>query len=299
MIRSQSYDFEAEMKSATDLLARAHVSVYPVDARGLEVLPAQSGFEGRNRNFVNIGEHGTMDEIAEQTGGKAYYNTNGFAEAAGQAIENGSNYYTLSYTPTDQKLDTRFRTITVKVDRPGLRLVYRPGYYALNSNQSLSGLKIPRATALQAAMLHGAPDMTEILFQVKVVREPGTVVRLADDNQRDSSEMKPPYRRYEVYYTTEIGNIAFSQAADGNYNADFEFEVFVYNAAGDRVLNSTNREVRPIIPASTYESMLKDGALASQEIDVPEKGEFFLRMGVHDLTSGRVGTIEIPVSSIH
>ncbi|MGP8259720.1 MAG: VWA domain-containing protein [Acidobacteriaceae bacterium] len=299
MIRAQSYNFEADMKLATDLLARAHVSVYPVDGRGLEVLPTPRGFEGRNRNFVNINEHQTMDEIADETGGKAFYNNNGFAELAEQAVESGSNYYTLAYTPTNQKLDTRFRTITVKVDRPGLHLVYRPGYYAVNPGLSLSGFKIPRPTALQAAMLHGAPDMKEILFKVKVVRAPGTEDKLPDDNQRDSSEMKPPYRRYAVYYTTEIGNIAFTQSADGNYNADFEFEVFVYNAAGDKMLNSTNREVRPVISASTYESMRKDGALASQEIDIPAKGDYFLRIAVHDRTSGHVGTIEIPVSSIH
>lgn len=299
MIRSQSYSFENEMKDTTDLLARAHVAVYPVDGRGLEVLPVSRGFEGRNRNFVNQVEHMAMEEVAEQTGGKAFYNNNGFAEEAEQAVESGTNYYTLAYTPTNQTKDTRFRTITVKVDRPGVHLVYRPGYYALNPDQSLSGLKIPRPTALQAAMLHGAPEMEEIVFTVRVERAAGMESTLAEGNQRDSSEMQPPYRRYTVYYNTDIGNISFSQDTDGKYNADFEFEVFVYNSDGDKMLNSTNREVRPIIPASTYASMRKDGALASQEIDVPAKGDYFLRIAVHDRTSGHLGTMEIPVSSIH
>jgi len=303
MIRPQSYSFENEMKDATDLLARAHVAVFPVDGRGLEVLPilgdkSVSAFESRNRNFVNQVEHMAMEEIAEQTGGKAFYNNNGFAEEAEEAVESGSNYYTLTYTPTNQKIDTRFRTITVKTNRPGLHLVYRPGYYAVSPDESLSGMKIPRPTALQAAMLHGAPDMNDILFTVRVVRARGTESTLPVDNQRNSSEMKPPYQRYAVYYTTEIGNIAFSQGADGNYTSDFEFEVFVYSADGGKVLNSTNREVRPIIPASTYQSMLHDGALSSQEVDVPAKGEYFLRIAVHDLNNDRVGTLEIPVSSI-
>jgi len=32
-----------------------------------------------------------------------------------------------------------------------------------------------------------------------------------------------------------------------------------------------------------------------QEIDLPE-GQVYLRIGVHDILSGRIGTVEIPVT---
>jgi hypothetical protein len=147
-------------------------------------------------------------------------------------------------------------------------------------------------------MLHGAPDMTEILFKVAAVRAPVTEEILPADNQRSSPEMKPPYRRYSLTYTTDIHNIAFTQSADGNYTADFEFQATVFSAATGAAINSTNRQVVPIESAANYQSMLKDGALATQQIDVPAKGEFFLRIGVHDLNSDRVGAVEIPVSAI-
>jgi len=63
-------------------------------------------------------------------------------------------------------------------------------------------------------------------------------------------------------------------------------------------MNSASKEVSPILPPAVYQSMLKGGANAHQEIDVPATGEYFLRIGVHDLTSDRVGAIEVPVSSI-
>ena len=44
--------------------------------------------------------------------------------------------------------------------------------------------------------------------------------------------------------------------------------------------------------------MLRGGANAHQEIDVPATGDYFLRIAVHDLTSDRVGSIEVPTSSI-
>ena len=40
--------------------------------------------------------------MAEATGGEAFMNTNGLKEAIGKAIEAGSNYYTIAYTPTNR-----------------------------------------------------------------------------------------------------------------------------------------------------------------------------------------------------
>ncbi len=35
-----------------------------------------------------------------------------------------------------------------------------------------------------------------------------------------------------------------------------------------------------------------------QEISVPVKGSYYLRIGVHDLIGDRVGAVEIPVASV-
>jgi hypothetical protein len=74
--------------------------------------------------------------------------------------------------------------------------------------------------------------------------------------------------------------------------------VIVYDSVSGKAFNSTTMEVRPVVPASTYESMLKNGATAFQQIDVPVKGGFFLRIGVHDVTTDHVGALEIPTASI-
>ena len=110
-MRPQSYDFDAALKSANDNLARAHVAVYPIDGHGLEAALTHDApkWAQRNIDLISITEHDTMETIAEQTGGSAFYNTNGLVEAVEQAIDSGSDYYTLSYTPTNQALDTRFR----------------------------------------------------------------------------------------------------------------------------------------------------------------------------------------------
>ena len=70
-----------------------------------------------------------MRDLAEQTGGEAFYNTNGLLKATERAASDGENYYTLLYTPPAGAKPGEFRPVQVKVNRPGLQLSYRRGYY--------------------------------------------------------------------------------------------------------------------------------------------------------------------------
>ncbi|HKN21968.1 MAG TPA: VWA domain-containing protein [Terracidiphilus sp.] len=138
-----------EFRETVDLLARSQVAVYPIDARGLMVNPTLSvtqsgstmirkpnGFANANTKFFQqtSEEHGTMEQMAQATGGKAFVNTNGLKEAVEKAINAGSNYYTIAYTPTNRKWNGDYRKIQVKLDRPGVTLAYRRGYFADDPN---------------------------------------------------------------------------------------------------------------------------------------------------------------------
>jgi VWFA-related protein len=291
------YDVTDELKAADDLLARAHVIIFPADPRAMdamtEPLPHQAVVIQRQAI-----EHLTMEAIAEQTGGKPYYNNNALDAFAEDALDTGSNFYTLTYTPANQTLDTRFRTITVKVSQPGLHLVYRNGYYAVDPDTDTRGKKIETVTPMQSAMMRGSLPATQILFRVKVVEFSTPDTTPAAENQPDPKQMKPPYRRYSINYLIDVHGIDFAPASDGNYRGDFEYGVRVYNADGDEILNSTSKTVSPILLPAVYRSMLNTGANAHRDIDVPATGDYFLRIAVHDLTTNRVGSIEIPTSSI-
>jgi VWFA-related protein len=50
-----------------------------------------------------------------------------------RALGNGSQYYTLSYTPTNAKADGSFRRIDVKLRSGNYELAYRRGYYATDT----------------------------------------------------------------------------------------------------------------------------------------------------------------------
>ena len=187
-----------------------------------------------------------MEAIAEPTGGKATYTTNDLAGAVADAVDNGSNFYTLTYTTPNRNLDTRFRHISVKIDQPGLHLVYRPGYYALDPATTLSGAKAETVTPMQSALMRGTLDATQILFKLKVASSSTFAAHPLPTGNKPAASMKPPYRLYTLSYAIDVNNIDFAPGPDGNYRGDFEYGVNVFNADGDDFVNTTSKEVNPI-----------------------------------------------------
>jgi VWFA-related protein len=290
------YDFRQDFGAAEGLLAHSHVVVFPVDSRALDILaknPPNSTIVQRQ-----VVEHLMMEAVAESTGGKAIYNTNDLAGAAQQAIDYGNNYYTIAYTPPNQTMDTRRRSITVKVDQPDLTLNYNHNYHALPPDILVNGKAVQRATPLQTAMTRGSLQPTEILFRVGATSAAGSDAILPPGSNPDPKAMKPPYRHITLNYNIDINGIQFDASTDGSYHGQFEYAAVVYDNSDGKVVNSSVMAAKPNVPLGVYQSMLDSGANLRQEIAVPAKGDYILRIGVHDLTTDHVGAIEIPASSI-
>ncbi len=69
-----------------------------------------------------------MEQLAQDTGGKAFYNTNGLNDALARVINSGTRYYSLTYVPTNGTMDGKFRRIQVKLVKGKDTLAYRRGY---------------------------------------------------------------------------------------------------------------------------------------------------------------------------
>ena len=109
----------------------------------------------------------SMEQLAQDTGGKAYFNTNDLAAAAGKAIADGAHYYTLAYTPVNKKMDGSYRKIEVKVPDSKYRMAYRHGYNA-DDLPSAANAKA-EANPLHGLMMYGMPDATQILYAARVL----------------------------------------------------------------------------------------------------------------------------------
>jgi hypothetical protein len=71
-----------------------------------------------------------MQQIAEATGGKAYFGRNDLDAAIAEGIEAARISYTLAFYLPDNERDNKFHALKVKADRAGLQLYFRQGYYA-------------------------------------------------------------------------------------------------------------------------------------------------------------------------
>jgi VWFA-related protein len=310
---------EDEFRETVDLLARSQVAVYPIDARGLMTTPMLSatqtgstmnrtpnGFANANTKFFQQtnDEHGTMQQMAEATGGKAFVNTNGLKEAVEKAVESGSNYYTIAYTPTDRKWNGDYRKIQVKLDRPGVTLAYRRGYFADDPNapaqksQAQNTKPDPNQySALRAAMLHGGPEPTELIFAASV--RPASTdneAALVPGNQAEK-KVSGPYRRYAITFIANPKELSWTVTPDGAHRCTLEFMTFVYDGNGTR-LNVQVNGIGATIPEAQFASVENGKIKYVQQISVPAKGDYYLRLGMRDIASDHVGAVELPVAAV-
>jgi hypothetical protein len=209
----------------------------------------------------------------------------------------GSNYYTYSYKPPVATWDGKYRKIEVRVNQPGAHLSYRKGYYADDPDADVHGQKTPQQGTMQVAMMRGGPEPAELVFKVRVTRGDSTTEQVSASSRPDANRMKPPYRSYKLDALLDIHNVNMPANGDGAHQGSVEFVALVYDAEGELV-NSATRVGHLTLPAERYAQLLERGLPFSQSIEVPEKGEYFLRFGVHDVMSDRVGAIEIPVATL-
>jgi len=323
-----------DVRHTDNMLSEARVAVYPVDARGLMTLPSASAANSFSSGATGIGgpkggkghgsggrggsaagpppqsaaaaadqkfltqtaqEHFAMQQIAEETGGEAFVNTNGLKDAVARAITEGSHYYTIGYVPAVKQYDGLFRHIRVDIEG-GYQAAYRRGYYAddpakapVNSQAALN--------AMNAAVVRGAPPLSEILFKVKIVcaDDPSAkgVKLISGPAGEAAKEFKGPGKRYLLDFAVDAHPLGFSTTPDGVRHARVEFAIIAYDGDGKR-LNYVDGGMAFNLTQTRYEEVMHRGIPVHQEIDLPP-GAIYLRLVVHDLENSKVGSTEVPL----
>ncbi len=109
-------------------LRDARVTLYTIDPAGLQVNPAEYGAAAAFND--PFGGNYEFNRLAKATGGRTLYGRNDVDAQIGTAIRDGSSFYTLTYRPQVPPTNlNKFYRIKVTVDRPGLTVITRQGYY--------------------------------------------------------------------------------------------------------------------------------------------------------------------------
>jgi VWFA-related protein len=282
---AQDQELLAEyIEDASRAMNTANVAVYPVDARGLLGLPMADASKNikvnprthqipQNMMHVDQRNMDTMNYIAELTGGKAFYNTNDIEGAIRKAIDDSDVTYTLGYYVPDNNWDNKFHKIKVKVNRSGVSLRTKKGYFAQEAN-ALTPTKLDET--LREA-IWSPLDSTMIGLTVRV----------------DPSPALPNATR--VVLAVDPNDLHFEQRQDGKYAAAMDV-VFVQETKRGKRLTDTKQTMSMAATPAQYDAIKKSGFAAGKDLPIGPDTES-IRVVVLDRGTEQTGSVTIPLAA--
>jgi len=326
--------FDDAIRTTISLLSAARVAIYPVDARGATVQqfftaenildptitsPWQllgpppgvtasapnaglGGFAGglTKESEQRGNSNSTMDMLAEQTGGKAFYNQNDLTSIIGRVIGHSADFYTVSYTPSDPKMNGGFRSIAIMAGDGKYNLSYRRGYFARDEDLPGAAGAVQEEAAQEASqdpthidplgpfMAFGMPQTEQILYKARIRHAaPKT------DSAGQVQAVKSDGERYAIDFAVNLNDIGLKEGADGIRRDRLNISLVVYDRYGQIVTHEEHLVDLNVKP-DVYPVFQKNGVQLHGAVNVP-KGEYWLRTGIYDERTRKVGTMEVPL----
>jgi len=299
---------QQHFRSVVNAANRANVSVYAVDAAGLR---AESGLQAareeinarsrrrmdtldrtmnnsgpltqgleRNEDLLNYSPESGLSQLAQQTGGAFIGGANDIASKLKEIDEDLRTYYLLTYSPTNQNYDGKFRNISVKVKRSGVEALARRGYYAVPPTGS-SPMFYYEAPPL--ALLSGSARSKDFPLLVNSLNFPeaGRVGRIAVE--------------------VEVPTGAFTFTPDNEkkvYGSDFSIVVLIRDQS-KQVVEKLSHHYGLVGPLKSLDSVKKGKILFYREASLPP-GKYEVDAVAYDALSAKASVnrcgLEIPAA---
>jgi major membrane immunogen (membrane-anchored lipoprotein) len=279
----ESRTFTREVDSATRALNNAGIAVYPVDARGLMVMP---GLQASNRTITNLPMAARMApirdnidgmrELADRTGGRAAVNTNDLGGAVRRAIDDARVTYTIGYYPSDETQDGRFREIKIKVNRPNVNVRYRKGYFALKPQDA-------------------ADDKTRKAETRAAVWSPLESTAIALNARADLVEAAEP-NSVNIVLQIDPSSINFQHEED-RWKALLDVVYVQKDEHGQVLTGGVTDTMTLAFTDANYAKLGREGLMRQRRLSRHPRAST-LRIVVRDVGSGSMGSLTIPFSQI-
>ena len=270
-----------EFKEVVQAARRSNVAVYFLDTRGLGGLPMELGAEFGppleeqdigSALLENVEASGGAETIAIDSGGFVVSNNNDLAGGIQRIAAESRNYYLLGFNPTSSKRDGKFRKLSVKVNRKGVQVRARKGYYA--PGDAKAPTKKPEA---------GDPDIQKAL-----------------DSPYDSDAIQLRMSAYVFDETllgkaatlvateVDVNGFAF-QEQDGRFVDTLEFLLVVAHRETGEFFRYDQKVDMKLLP-ETRERARTVWFPVVRDFELPA-GAYQAKIVVRDKQSGRVGTV--------
>jgi VWFA-related protein len=280
--------FSQEVDRAVRALGSANIAIYPVDARGLigawgdsdpASRPVQpigpSTFQAQGyRSELFAQSFDTMNNLAQRTGGTAYYNTNDIGGSISKAMDDARVSYMIAYYPDHDDWYGKFHRLRVTTTRPGVSLHYRSGYFAQPPDY-VENLKTAQVwkTAMSSPL-----DATGVGVSVHV--EPKEALEA---------------RTMVMEVVVSEGDVSFNHDGDRT-TGRLEVVLAQYDKEGTPVASETS-EVKMDLTKDTYQKARKEGLHFGRILPISAKAAE-VRVFVRDTKSNAIGSVSLPVNLV-
>jgi VWFA-related protein len=270
------------------ILSRANIAAYPVDARGLLPRSAQETKEGEDDQAAYLfGSRGgppamsaepigigAMQDMADDTGGRAFVNTNDLTSAIRKVVEDSAITYTLGFYIDRESIDGTFHELRIALKRKGVTIRYPKGYFAF---EDIPATKDENRDNLRTA-LRSPIESSAIPLQVRIDRVE-----------------KPLPHCLSIFGSIDIHNLRLSENG-GVRKGGVEVVTIEQDRSGKVVAQSAST-ISFRLSDKEYADYLKSGFPFHQYVQ-PSPDAATLRILVEDLTAAEVGSLIIPLSQV-
>jgi VWFA-related protein len=268
-----------QLRNLTEQANRSSVVVYAMDAKGLQALfpGADTGGRMTESTLTDAATQAqeTLDGpsfLALQTGGFVVTNTNDLNIGIQEAIYDQQSYYLLGFDPEDKTFDRRYHKIKVTVNRPGLRVRTRSGFFGINDAETTRVVPKTRGEQLLGSIL--APfgkhelslRMTPVFF---------------------NSGKAGPFVR--ALFHIDCSKLQFKDAPNGQKQLSLELAAFAFDEEG-ATADVTAHRINLSFDEKQYQQVLAIGLAYRRDFQLKKAGAYQFRAVLRDDASGQTGT---------
>lgn len=285
------------VRGLIDAANRSSVVIHTLDPRGV-----QAFFPGASDDVGAKGAVTAMDQrrskmfdtqsglavLAQGTGGLFIQNDNLVDDAIRQVLADSQGYYLIGYHPSADTFNgdrANFHSITIRVNRPGLRVHTRSGFFGVADTERAA---VPLTREEQLRRVLSSP------FSSAAIRVQLTAL-FTDARKQDDSGQESPIVRTMLHI--DARDLKFADLPGGTHEARVEVLAVTFGDKGQTV-GSIDRSWSLDAESRGYPQVLERGLLWSVDSAVKAPGPYQVRIAVRDAISGEVGSasqfIEIP-----
>jgi len=262
----------------------AQISVYPVDVRGLVATDALAStmastapkfaHQINNRAEFQRSQIQTLQEFADMTGGKAFYDTNDLASSFKHAADDASSYYLAGYYLDTHDKNAGWRELSVKVDAKYAEVRAREGFFVTNITMNP---ELTRSADLAYA-LSSPIDCTGVPLGVRWLGTSG-----AGTNKKTEFMVHLPPGSLSIESTGEKKHL------------NFDFAAAAYPNKGDHSPVTASKTISTTVPDAQMPSVLANGIDMKNALQLVP-GDYRVRVVIRDNVTAKIGSVTTPLT---